>query len=622
MKQFYFLSGLPRSGSTVLAAILNQHPDIHTSSTSGLLDVMFGTFQAWKSSMSAQADASDQAGEAEIKRILRNIAEAKYAQVDKPIIIDKSRGWCDARTMQVAAEIFGEKPKIIATVRDVPDCAASFMRVVEPEDKEDFLRNHHFINHLKESYVSLNSGYLLGPECILFVEYDNLVNDPQTELDRIHTFLDLKDHSYDLANIDGSQLAEKDEEVWEAPGLHTIQPVLKKQHDQSAHDALEHMHDQFIQPRFWRGEDKPDKETHPLDIMLAQGLMGNFDDAEKIGEELAIKEPKNYRAAFNRGWYLMRRGHLLDGQKCLDKGRIEQVYGNRKPSVPTEQWTGQENGTILLDLEGGLGDQIHGIRFAKDIAEKGNKVIVAGSGPLASILKDVEGVTAFVQSESTFGVVHDYWTPSMSCVVPLQYQYADISGKPYIPKPPVEKSDKFRIGLRWQGNPQFEHEQHRLFPHQLLFNAVKDVDAEFISLQRDEGSEHRPEWASEVDLNTWYDTAKAVASCDLIVTSCTSVAHLAGAMGVPTWIVVPILPYYLWALPGESTPWYDSVRLFRQESYGEWTAPFVNIKRKLNEVVNNANEHRILDPSRKRSSKGRVGLQTNNRGKGKTSRMA
>ena len=76
-KQFYFLSGLPRSGSTVLAAILNQHPDVHTSSTSGLLDVMFGTFQAWKSSMSAQADANKQAGEAEIKRILRNVAEAK-----------------------------------------------------------------------------------------------------------------------------------------------------------------------------------------------------------------------------------------------------------------------------------------------------------------------------------------------------------------------------------------------------------------------------------------------------------------------------------------------------------------------------------------------------------------
>jgi hypothetical protein len=75
--------------------------------------------------------------------------------VDKSIILDKSRGWCEATTMQVAAEVFGVKPKIIATVRDVPDCAASFVRVAKPEDKEDFLRNHHLIKHLQESYVGL-----------------------------------------------------------------------------------------------------------------------------------------------------------------------------------------------------------------------------------------------------------------------------------------------------------------------------------------------------------------------------------------------------------------------------------------------------------------------------------
>jgi hypothetical protein len=621
-KQFYFLSGLPRSGSTVLAAILNQHPDVHTSSTSGLLDVMFGTFQAWKSSMSSQADASDQAGEAEIIRILRNVAEAKYAHVDKPIIMDKSRGWCDARTMQVAAEVFGEKPKIVATVRDVPDCAASFMRVVKPEDKEEFLRNHHFIKHLKESYVSLNSGYQLGPECILFVEYENLVADPQTELDRIHTFLGLSAHSYDLANIDGSSLAEKDEEVWEAPGLHTVQPVLQKLHNQSAQDALEHMYDQFIQPRFWRGEDKPDKETHELDIMLAQGLMGNFDQAKQIGEKLALTEPKNHRVAFNRGWYAMRDGHLLDGQKLLDRGRIEQVYGNGKPQVPTPMWDGEQNGTILLNLEGGLGDQIHGARFAKDIAEKGNTVIAACSGPLASVIKQIEGVTAVVQHEAVFGVVHDYWVPSMSAIVPLGYQYSHLDGSAYIPKPKVSKSENFRIGLRWQGNPQFEHEQHRLFPNQLLFNAVKGHDVEYISLQRDEGAEHRPDWVQEVPLDAWEDTQKAIASCDLVITSCTSVAHLSAAMGVPTWIIVPILPYYLWAKPGDTTEWYDSVRLFRQETYGEWTAPFMKIKQQLNEVTNNANNNWILDSGRERSSEGRVGLQTHYGTEGGPSRVA
>lgn len=610
MKQFYFLSGLPRSGSTVLAAILNQHPNMHASSTSGLLDVMFGTFQAWKQSLSSQADASDQAGETEIKRILRNIAEVKYAHVDKSIILDKSRGWCEANTMQAVAEVFGVKPKIIATVRDVPDCAASFLRVAKPKYKEDFLRNHPLIKHLQQSYVALNSGFQLGPECILFVEYDNLLTDPQTELNRIHSFLGLNEHSYNLSNIDGSALAEKDEEVWKVPGLHDIKPVLEKQHNESAEDVLEHMYDQFVQPRFWRGEEKVERKTHKLDLMLAQGLMGNLDDAKKLGEELAVLEPKNHRAAFNRGWYALRDGHLLDGMKLIDRGRIEGVFGNGTLNVPTQKWNGETGAMVLLNLEGGLGDQIHGARFARDIARLNNKVVVACSGALAQIVNKIEGITAVVQHEAVFGVVHDFWVPSMSATIPLQLQYADVDGAAYIPKPNVEKGKKFRVGLRWQGNPQFEHEQHRQFNPKLLFDAVEGTDAEYVSLQRDEGAEHRPKWVKDVCLDSWMNTATVVASCDLVITSCTSVAHLSGAMGIPTWIVIPILPYYLWAKPGDTTAWYNSVRLFRQTSYGDWKAPFSKIKQNLKEELQNANNKtRLLDTGASWESNRRVGLR-------------
>ena len=75
-------------------------------------------------------------------------------------------------------------------------------------------------------------------------------------------------------------------------------------------------------------------------------------------------------------------------------------------------------------------------------------------------------------------------------------------------------------------------------------------------------------------LDTWEDTAKAVASCELVVTSCTSVAHLAGAMGVPTWIVVPYVSYYLWTYPGAVTPYYDSMTLYRQTKVDSWEEPF------------------------------------------------
>jgi hypothetical protein len=324
-------------------------------------------------------------------------------------------------------------------------------------------------------------------------------------------------------------------------------------------------------------------ELHDLDLQLVAGRIGNFEEGWRLALKMEKEEPWNNRAAFNRGWYKMWKGDLLEGEKLLYRGRIEGVFGNPVPSSPMQIWDGKSQGVVMLNLEGGLGDQIHGMRYVKYILERGCKVIVACSGTLAGIFRNVEGVTAVVQHEALFGVVHDFWLPSMSAAMILGLEYKDINGEAYIPKPDVPKSSKFRIGLRWQGNPQFEHEQYRLFPSELLFKAVKGVNAEVISLQRDEGSQHRPEWVKQVSLDHWEETAKAIASCDLVITSCTSVAHLAAAMGVSTWIVVPILPYYLWAPPKNTTVWYDSVSLFRQTSFGDWTDPFNKISSQLSD---------------------------------------
>ena len=77
-----------------------------------------------------------------------------------------------------------------------------------------------------------------------------------------------------------------------------------------------------------------------------------------------------------------------------------------------------------------------------------------------------------------------------------------------------------------------------------------------------------------MDLSTWTATAAAISSCEMVVTSCTCIAHLAGAMGVPTMIIVPVVPYYLWTLPGTSTPYYDGITLLRQTDPDDWLAPF------------------------------------------------
>jgi len=308
-----------------------------------------------------------------------------------------------------------------------------------------------------------------------------------------------------------------------------------------------------------------------LDLSLEAGLRGDFDKGYTILKEVQKLEPTDNRSAFNLGWYEMRNGNLLKGHKLLDRGRLENSFGNPHITTPQPLWQGERDSTVLLNLEGGLGDQIHTVRYAKNIADRNNTVVISGSIELVDILKDVEGVACFTSDPST--VYHDYWVPSMSAPVALNLEWDDVCGRSYLKR--IGKS-KGKVGVAWSGNPRFEHEQHRLFAKELMFDAVKQMDC--ISLQKEGGS---PPWMEQPSLENWTDTHKAISQCDLVITSCTSVAHFSGAMGIATWIVVPVLPYYLWTYEGDKTPHYDSVTLFRQEKYGEWDAPFDAMKQKL-----------------------------------------
>jgi hypothetical protein len=312
-----------------------------------------------------------------------------------------------------------------------------------------------------------------------------------------------------------------------------------------------------------------------LDEQLAAGIKGDFETGQRLCDELEQERPNCNRAAFNRGWYEMMKGNLLKGHQCLDRGRNESVFGNTHtmPKSNRPLWNGERGVTVMMRMEGGLGDQIHAIRYAKDIADYGNKVVIDGCEYLADLMINVEGVSALCQHEAAMGVYHDYWVPSMSAVVPLKLEYPDLSGEPYIRRTGQSEG---KIGVKWSGNPMFEHQQHRLFDHKLMFDMLENHDC--ISLQKYDkeidGLVEAPFWMEQQPLDSWSQTRAQISRCDLVITSCTSVAHLAGAMGVKTWIVVPILPYYLWALPGNKTPYYDSVTLFRQEEYGNWEAPF------------------------------------------------
>ena len=577
-KTLHFLSGVPRSGSTVLAAILNQNPMTHVSTTSALGAALDGLATAWHRDNLLVNNDPDRS---KLAHTMRGVIDAFYEEVPKPVIIDKARNWPIPVIMQAMGQVLGHKPKIIATVRSIPDCMASFVRVAKPENLDEFLTNGNLAAHLKQSYQTLQGGYAYDPECFLFVEYEDLLANPQAELERIHNFLDLPHFEYDLKNIDGSSVKEDDENLHGTAGLHDIKPVLEKQHSESPRDILKHHYSQYCQPEFWLERPRTVPDLHDLDLQLAASMMGDFAEGWRLCQKLEADEPDNHRAAYNRGWYYLRLGQIQKGYQLMDRGRIVGVFGNAKPNVPTQPWDGKSKGIVMLYLEGGLGDQIHQMRYAKSIADRGCKVIVSCTGALASLFVGVEGVSAVIQHEASFGIYHDYYVQGMSAVVPLGLELGDLSGKPYITKPTVIRGRRKRIGLRWQGQSAFEHEHKKKFPYELMFNAVKDADADFISLQRDEGADSCPSWVKQVPLDSWEDTRAAVASCDLVISSCTSVSHLSAAMGVETWVVIPVMGYFLYSLEGDTCPYYDTMKLYRQEVFGDWEAPFERIKERL-----------------------------------------
>ena len=139
-----------------------------------------------------------------------------------------------------------------------------------------------------------------------------------------------------------------------------------------------------------------------------------------------------------------------------------------------------------------------------------------------------------MEHKAACGVYHDYWLPSMSAIVPFGYEYKDLKGKPYIKR--TADPIPGRIGVRWSGNPKFEHEQHRLFPSDLMFNAVKGYDC--VSLQRDKDAELKPEWMEQVPLDDWQTTRESISKCELVISSCTIIyGHYRGIQ--PLIIIVP-----------------------------------------------------------------------------------
>jgi tetratricopeptide (TPR) repeat protein len=262
------------------------------------------------------------------------------------------------------------------------------------------------------------------------------------------------------------------------------------------------------------------------------------------------------------------------------------------PKFSEPMWLGRESiegKTVLVHVDEGLGDCIQFARYMPMVAARGARVILMVDEAVVPLLSGIPGVSQCLPRSAAPPPAFDMHCPMSSLPLIFQTRLDSIpSGISYLP-PPAEAAkrawedrlgpnDKLRVGLVWSGNPKHTNDHNRSLPLQTL-SRVLDLDACFVSLQKDPKAGDRAflrERIGIVDLTEhltdFSETAALVSCLDLVITVDTSVAHLSAALGRPTWILLPYAPDYRWLLDRDDSPWYPSVRLFRQTAsrdYGE-----------------------------------------------------
>jgi Flp pilus assembly protein TadD len=304
-------------------------------------------------------------------------------------------------------------------------------------------------------------------------------------------------------------------------------------------------------------------------------------------------EPDSATAHYNRSLTLLQMGDYEQGWPEYEwRWRRKQA---RPRPFPQPRWDGSpfEGRTILLWMEQGLGDMIHFLRYAALVQRQGGRVIVECPAPLVPLVWTCPGIDILVAQQQALPEF-DVQAPMLSLPALLKTSHASVPAEvPYLSAEPdrvaswrrrLGDAREFRIGVVWQGNPRFQWDRHRSFPLACLAPLAAVAGVRFISLQKEHGVEQlaaaRPALAVTVlegldgGPGAFQDTAAVMQSLDLIVSADTSVAHLAGALGMPVWVALSQVADWRWGLTGESTPWYPSMRLFRQARLGDWRSLF------------------------------------------------
>lgn len=323
---------------------------------------------------------------------------------------------------------------------------------------------------------------------------------------------------------------------------------------------------------------------------VALGVLGRHAEALQSFRAALALNPDYINAHWNLSLCLLRLGEF-------DEGWREHEWRWKKPeflqhiyNFPQPRWQGNEDigaRRILLTAEQGLGDAIQFVRYAGLIAQRGAKILLFVPEPLVELFS-ASFPDAYVFSTAVELPPFDFHCPLLSLPLAFSTRVETIPASvPYL-KAPISRTTAWeaqwpatepkQIGLVWAGNASHSNNSNRSIPLRLLAPLFSNDNCRFFSLQKDMSREDRV-WLDEFpqvtildeSLKDLADTAAVISLLDLVITVDTAVAHLAGALGKPVWILLPFVSDWRW-LPGRTnSPWYPTAKLYWQPMTGDWS---------------------------------------------------
>ncbi len=331
---------------------------------------------------------------------------------------------------------------------------------------------------------------------------------------------------------------------------------------------------------------------------------GDLATAIQYYDQAIAIEPEFAEAHWNKALTLLIGGNLQQGFAEYEwRWRVKLPSFHPMRSFPAPLWDGSplQGKTIFLHAEQGMGDIIQFVRYTTLVAERGGNILLeCHPPPLVNLLKRIPHIQQVIPYGSSTPPF-DVHAPLMSLAyilgttletIPATVPYLTAPSEPALPLPGQDRDralppppPSLKVGLVWSGNPENPYNRFRTIPLTHLLPLAEIPGIHLYNLQKDPSpadlellAAHPEIWDLREQLTDFVHTAALINQLDLVISVDTAITHLAGALGKPVWLLLPYAPDWRWMLKRQDSPWYPTLRLFRQPSQGDWASVMEQVK--------------------------------------------